>query len=858
MAENPSTAAEANHGQYERIEPFKRSLKEPITLPVLREQIQRILKKQGVSVAEDDGLKLFASCVEPLLTSWRKRDSHSEKYLRSSADFLNFVLLFSKIVIFYFLLRLMESNIFNFKSFRMAVPHIFDSDLTYGTKYRDSLLFALTLYDVNTGKNRLRELYAAVPGVRKSLLGVSAKQFGEKFHHLQKRIARHSSRGSLESIGTDKDEDSDEPRISTGGIANTHFQQRVINVSNAPPVSLKREKSGDWEIKQGSGGLVSCVDPVMTKDHENIWLANLGMNLKEKKRLSFSSEESELSKLAPSTNTLGLPLIKQAIADVFFHVLADDDQPEKESNADQKKARSDYNVYYGGISNGLLWPALHNLPEYIVPDYDTPKVFHETILVILKSGLVFLCAMVFFALIQLKYLCGNLDFADFTRPLVFLCEGELPDFIWIHDYHLMLTGMVGFFLHIPFQPSDDFFTKYGTCGLAVLRGLLRFTKLVQLQTHRDRSRYIELVQQHLRNATVYHDQHLDIFTVTHEGWTCSLGVFPVSIKNDDFLKFVHMPETLVRKDAIRKKILGENPPENARLFFSVERFDYTKGIKEKLLAYQRYFKKYPDRIGKDVLYQVAVTNRRSVDTYRFYQDECLEIAKKIASEFRDPTRPEWKPSSAGGISGGIHGDGYRSCHTKEGRYESEMLVCNPHAGLILSTGAGAEIQFSTSGLYKEDGEKNYHRISDLFDVESYADTFYAAATESVESREVHGKRLSDFILSNDIERWSTAFLDPSWTHLVIRQMKINTLDEFFSLMMRTRNVRLQIVNRVLKGIPIRGHFMISLRNAKESLTNSCEPDSNTLILRASHDSPDTARFDIKNELEEFEKVNFHI
>ncbi|VDK30473.1 unnamed protein product [Anisakis simplex] len=33
----------------------------------------------------------------------------------------------------------------------------------------------------------------------------------------------------------------------------------------------------------------------------------------------------------------------------------------------------DYNVYYGGISNGLLWPALHNLPEYIVKDYDNPK-----------------------------------------------------------------------------------------------------------------------------------------------------------------------------------------------------------------------------------------------------------------------------------------------------------------------------------------------------------------------------------------------------------------------------------------------------------------------------------------------------
>uniref|UniRef100_A0A914RIJ9 Uncharacterized protein n=1 Tax=Parascaris equorum TaxID=6256 RepID=A0A914RIJ9_PAREQ len=40
--------------------------------------------------------------------------------------------------------------------------------------------------------------------------------------------------------------------------------QRVINVSNAPPVSLTRKGSGCWEIKQGSGGLVACVDPVMS------------------------------------------------------------------------------------------------------------------------------------------------------------------------------------------------------------------------------------------------------------------------------------------------------------------------------------------------------------------------------------------------------------------------------------------------------------------------------------------------------------------------------------------------------------------------------------------------------------------
>lgn len=41
-----------------------------------------------------------------------------------------------------------------------------------------------------------REFYAAVPGIRKSLLGSSAKRFSEQFHHLQQRRT-HSSSSSL-------------------------------------------------------------------------------------------------------------------------------------------------------------------------------------------------------------------------------------------------------------------------------------------------------------------------------------------------------------------------------------------------------------------------------------------------------------------------------------------------------------------------------------------------------------------------------------------------------------------------------------------------------------------------------------
>ena len=62
-----------------------------------------------------------------------------------------------------------------------------------------------------------------------------------------------------------------------------------------------------------------------------------------------------------------------------------------------------------------------------------------------------------------------------------------------------------------------------------------------------------------------------------------------------------------------------NGAEDGTFFFAVERFDYTKGIKEKLKAWRRYFEKHPERIGRDVLHQVAVTNRRAVESYRQYQ-----------------------------------------------------------------------------------------------------------------------------------------------------------------------------------------------------------------------------------------------
>lgn len=94
------------------------------------------------------------------------------------------------------------------------------------------------------------------------------------------------------------------------------------------------------------------------------------------------------------------------------------------------------------------------------------------------------------------------------------------------------------------------------------------------------------MQKTLPRARIAYEHGVDIYTVSFEGWTCSLGVFPVSIKNEDFLAIANDTQTVIRSQEIKEEMM-KNSGEGGSLFFSVERFDYTKGILEKLKAWKR-------------------------------------------------------------------------------------------------------------------------------------------------------------------------------------------------------------------------------------------------------------------------------
>uniref|UniRef100_A0A1I7U0B2 alpha,alpha-trehalose-phosphate synthase (UDP-forming) n=1 Tax=Caenorhabditis tropicalis TaxID=1561998 RepID=A0A1I7U0B2_9PELO len=843
-----------------------------LVAPKFTEKIET-MSSASESSEDNEYTAIFKYTIRTCHAIWKKRQKNSEIALKGLMIVLELCLsqpsardeLFS---------ALLETLGFNTVAFwKSVVSLIYDSDLTYGTQYREALLFSMVLYDVNHGKNRLRELYASIPGFRQSMLGVRAKQFGEKYRHLQMKNARSRASSRMSSkVGSEENLpalssvvndvfDEEEPPIGNSLIDVAHDKQRVINVSNAPPVSISRKTSGSWEIKQGSGGLVACVDPVMSADKKNIWLSNLGVNMQE-----------ELKEHSTTTNSIGLPLIKQACAGEVFCVLERNEK--KELTPKQQAVESDmsllsvlntynkhsyqlnpvvvnqddYNTYYGGISNGLLWPALHNLPQYISTCYDDQDVLREQ-----------WCAYV-----RVNYLF-SINAARNSRA---------QDFIWIHDYHLMLCGQImrsletsldiGFFLHIPFQPPANFMTKYKTVADPIIRALLRFTK-VGFQTSRDRETFVKLVAAHVKRTKIEYDSRLDRYTIEHDGWTCSLGVFPVSIKIADFVNIAKNPQTVIEAEDIKKQIMGKSGP-NGQLFFSVERFDYTKGIAEKLRAWQRYFEKYPDRIGKDVLLQVAVTNRRSVDSYRQYQDDVMALADLINQKFKSEEYPEWKPVifETDGLPRSRLIAHYLAMDigvvtpSKDGMnlVAKEMLVCNPTASLVLSTGAGTEVQLSNAQFYSEQEGKCYHRVEDIANAEAFADNFFAAATESTSTRNLNGEKINQFLCVHDIDEWSDQFLDPKWTHEVISQCEVKQLGQFYNLMSRTAQVRRQIVECVLKGLPIRPHFGYSLENAKNSLETSCN-NGTKLTLEADEESGEEKGFkityDIRDELSEMEK-----
>ncbi len=285
--------------------------------------------------------------------------------------------------------------------------------------------------------------------------------------------------------------------------------------------------------------------------------------------------------------------------------LADEELNEEQSLKIEKELLSKYKcapvflskenieLYYNCFSNKTLWPLLHHFPmlttyqaEYWEGYQKVNRMFFE----------------------RLK---------KYIQP---------DDIIWVHDYQLLLLpqmikshfkrSRVGFFLHIPF-PSYEIF-RLLPWRSEVLEGMLG-SDLIGFHTYDYARHFISSVRRILRmDAT--------LGTISTGRREVAVDVFPMGI---DYEKFYNASDLTAVKKRIRKFRQGLDP---LKIMLSVDRLDYTKGIPNRLLAYDRFLEKYPKWKEKVALVLIVAPSRTDVDTYQDLKREVDELVSRINSK----------------------------------------------------------------------------------------------------------------------------------------------------------------------------------------------------------------------------------
>jgi len=261
----------------------------------------------------------------------------------------------------------------------------------------------------------------------------------------------------------------------------------------------------------------------------------------------------------------------------------------------------DYEQYYEGYSNSTLWPIYHDAVE-------TPA-FHRRW--------------------WEAYQRVNRRFAQVTADYA-----ERDSMVWVQDYHLQLVPAllrelrpdlrIGFFMHIPFPPTELFMQLPRRAEL--LRGMLG-ADLVGFQTAAGADNFARLCGRLLGVVTEptagEHGARVEI-----DGRIVRLGAFPISIDVAEMQELGRNADVLERAKKLRSD-LGDP----AKVILGVDRLDYTKGIEHRLKAYRELLTDGRVKVQDTVMVQVAAPSRERVEHYKILRDKVEREVGRINGEF---------------------------------------------------------------------------------------------------------------------------------------------------------------------------------------------------------------------------------
>jgi len=284
--------------------------------------------------------------------------------------------------------------------------------------------------------------------------------------------------------------------------------------------------------------------------------------------------------------------------------IATDDitQDDKEQITDEIKGHncrpvflssSDINNYYHGFCNKTIWPLFHYFPLYTIYEERHWQAYQQV----------------------------NESFCDAVMELA-----QPGDRIWIHDYQLMLLCemirrrlydvQIGFFLHIPF-PSYEIF-RLLPWRSEILTGLLG-ADLIGFHTYDYVRHFLSSVG---RIAGIEHA--MDNLTVHNR--IVKVDAFPIGI---DYKRY---SDSFSRADVKKHVATIRERVGKRKIILSVDRLDYTKGIIQRLEAFDLFLSQNPEYKENVTMIVLAVPSRTGVEDYMDLRKQLEGLVGRINGE----------------------------------------------------------------------------------------------------------------------------------------------------------------------------------------------------------------------------------
>jgi trehalose 6-phosphate synthase/phosphatase len=229
------------------------------------------------------------------------------------------------------------------------------------------------------------------------------------------------------------------------------------------------------------------------------------------------------------------------------------------------------------------------------------------------------------------YVRANMAFAS---KLVEVLSSLEDDFVWIHDYHLLVLPSLlrkrfhrikcGFFLHSPF-PSSEIFRTFPRRD-EVLRSLLN-ADVVGFHTFDYGRHFLSCCS---RMLGLEHKTSRGSIIVEYYGRDVGIKIMPTGVKPERLLSACAWPDTAWRRGELAAQFRGKT------VLVGVDDMDVFKGIELKLAAFEQVLTHHPEWQGKLVLVQVTSAARAPGRDVEDLHAHVIALVESINTKFRAP------------------------------------------------------------------------------------------------------------------------------------------------------------------------------------------------------------------------------